>query len=418
MSPEKLLRWIIALSLIGICFLMYDKSSAVAVQRLKNDTIADPDPDCKTPKRHRYRPVSAKQATPKIVEHTLVFHSKTTKFLNPAVGLTQFDSVKGLGLFVKSDIKAGEILFVEYPLLRLDDGATHKIADGVLRMRYIQQLLQSSRDPELSRIWLDHIDFNADMYHLYRRQWRHIPLRQLGGLHDLVKVESNLFGAMTRRRPRNVYALLSRINQGLPQNVAAIFGEKRDYDVCVVMATTDIAKHSELVSDYLFDWFRLKQKSVAPFLEHYFQQSAGEIWRSALWRRNLWRRRDIYLAERKSVGAGFGFDENEKWMRILEALNSESTSSEQKYRIASEQIYPNGLVGKQSGEAMELVRGGLSRTAAQIRELVDSRRLFNVLVGEGAQEPPAWTGQQFVESAKVWRDNAIRWRYIVSANKF
>ena len=332
--------------------------------------------------------------------------------------MTQFDSVKGFGLFAKSDIKAGEILFVEYPLLRLDDGAAHKISDGVLLMRHIQQLLHSSRDAELSRIWLEHMHFNADMYHLYREQWRHIPLRQLGGLHDLVKAQSNLFGAMTRRSPSHVYALLSRINQGLPQNVAAIFGEKRDYDVCVLMATADIARHTELRSDYMFDWFRFEAKSVAAFLQRYFQQSAGEIWRSALWRRHLLSRRDIYLAERKSVAAGFGLDQNETWMRILKVLNSESTPSEHKYRIASERIYANGVVGKQSGEPMELVRGGLSRTASQIRELVDSRRLFDALVGEREQQPPAWTGPHFVESAKLWRDDNIRWRYIVSANKF
>ena len=342
-------------------------------------------------------------------------HSKKTKFLHASIGLTQFDTVKGFGLFAKSDIKAGEILFAEYPLLRLDDDETNKTTDGVLLMRHIQQRLQmqSSRDPELSQIWRSHINFDADIYRLYRRQWRHTPLRQLGGLRDLAKLQSNLFGAMTRRGPMNVYALLSRINQGLPQNVAVLFGEERDYDVCVVMATADIAKHTELVSDYLFDWFSFGRESVAPFLEHYFHQTSTEVWRSA-----LWRRRDVYLAERKSVAAGFGFDQNDEWMRILRELNSERTSSEAKYRIASDKIYPNGLIGKRSGEAMQLVRGGQSRIAAEIREFVDSRRLFDVLLGEGAEEPPIWTGAQFCASAKLWRDRNIRARYVASTNKF
>ena len=69
---------------------------------------------------------------------------------------------------------------------------------------------------------------------------------------DLVKVNTNRFGKMVWRKPLGVNALLSQVAFGLPQNVAVMFGEKRDGFGCAVMATADLARNTLPAKRFLF----------------------------------------------------------------------------------------------------------------------------------------------------------------------
>ena len=330
-------------------------------------------------------------------EQTLVYHSRNTRFLHRGVGLEYFDSAKGSGLFTKCDINAGEILFVEGPLLKIQN---ERHDDLRMMMNRIHSNVQSEhqRDPQFSRIWQTQIRADNDMKHRYE------SLRSFRGFADFIKVLSNRFGVMNSRKPLSVYALLSKINFGLPQNVAVMFGDKNDDELCAVMATTDIAKGTELVTDYLFDWFRLHPRSKSESL--IFKKYYREFFSDSLYR--------VYLSERKNIGEKFGFQQNAKWMKVIEDLNSENTSKRQKYEIAARELYPNGIIGKRRGKPMDIVNGGHSEShlAQKIKKMVDSHQFADILDGAVSCDQSLWTGTQFCDEV------TLRRKYILETSKF
>ncbi len=264
--------------------------------------------------------------------------------------------------------------------------------------------MKHKMDSEFSRIWNYQIGTNSDVHHRYHSelQRKGISMQHTLGMDDLVKVHSNIFGKMSRRQPFGVYALLSKMSFGLPQNVAVIFGEEQDDYVCVVMATKDIPKGSHIATDYLFDWFSFPRNPVLRFQKY-------------------WKRLKIGDAHLKT----FGFDEHNRWMKVLRDLNAENTSKHQKYQIAESALYPNGVIGKESGSRMEVVSDARSEFAKEIKEFVDSRRLFDALRGDlrctvskhdgGLEnilcELPWWTGKQFQKAVEVWQQEDVLLAY-------
>ena len=155
-----------------------------------------------------------------------MYHSKNTRFLHSAIGRKYLGPGKGHGLFTRADIKAGEVLFVERPLLSIEYARS-----GFLMMLQINADVEerSGRDVEFDAIWNHQLSVSDDIRHQYTLRWRQKGIsanEKLEGMSDLVKVNTNRFGKMVWRKPLGVYALLSQVAFGLPQNAAVMFGEK------------------------------------------------------------------------------------------------------------------------------------------------------------------------------------------------
>ena len=309
----------------------------------------------------------------------LKLHSKLTVFVHDSVSMKWYGDSKGYGLFVTRNIKAGEILIVEYPLLRIKTTPDPMAGNSVTVIQEIHSKAQhhAKLDPEFSEIW-NGLAMNADILNQYSEPWTKFeevdPM-----VFDIVKFSTNHFGQGFNLKPMAIYGLLSKINFGLPQNVAVIFGDEQDANVCVIVATRDIKQGEELFSDYLFDWFSYKE----------------EEYQSADFKRRLFRR--------SSIGALFGFSQK-RYMKLWKALSLSRKSSEEKYKIATKWLYPNGIVGRNPGQTMEIVKGGNSTLAHQIRQIVQSRLLFDLIVGDGDGEAPKWSGKQFVSVTQKLRD--------------
>lgn len=163
-----------------------------------------------------------------------LYHFSNTKFIRSEIAVQyRMDSEKtGIrGLVVKSEINAGEILIVEYPLLRLETDTSSKTTT----QHQIEQKVASIME--------------MDPY--FRRIWHSIPQK--------VAVDQRLVLPITKRKwlqSFGIYALLSRITTVNPEtshlskhreNVAVIFGGTEDEYVCIVMAIRDIPQGTELL---------------------------------------------------------------------------------------------------------------------------------------------------------------------------
>eukprot|EP01084_Bolivina_argentea_P097188 174736_1 len=193
----------------------------------------------------------------KIRQHKeLMYHSEKTKFVHDAIGLKYYNAVKGYGLFAKSNINAGEILFVEYPLVKIHDDMSPNM-DGWTLMKTVHTGVETARkvDDEFSKVW----DRMAKNQKISKQFETLMDGYYHPGIEDLVKVNTNQFAMTSWRKPLGVWGLLSKVNHDLPQNIAAFFGEKKDNYVCITMATTNISKGTELVIDYFLDWFEYNQ---------------------------------------------------------------------------------------------------------------------------------------------------------------
>ena len=106
------------------------------------------------------------------------------------------------------------------------------------------------------------------------------------------------------------------------------------------------------------------------------------------------------MIERDKRGSTFGFVQDTKWIKILNALRSKKKSNDKKYKIANKYVYPNGIIGKTSdNEQLELVPGSNNTLARGLRKFVNSRKLFDILNGK-SMDIPQWVGDQFVNSLK------------------
>ena len=286
-------------------------------------------------------------------------------------------------------ISAGNILFVEYPLIKIDHDTDPNMHIMTI-MQEIHRTVEQDRvdDTEFSHVW-NSIGFSHKMYmhHLKALMYaglKDIPKTNLDPrLVDLIKVKSNQFGSgnIRWRQPWGVYGVLSKINFGLPQNIAVVFGGAEHNFVCVAFAVKDIAKGEELVGDYFYDWF---------------DYDASKMSKDVI---------DGLMKRRENVGAFFGYNHSERMKKILDALGSDNKSQQKKYTIADRFIYPNGIVGKSSDQKeLEVVAGGEENMlASKMQKLVNSKHLFQIIDGNVSVAIPEWIGQSFKEYAHLWK---------------
>ena len=303
-----------------------------------------------------------------------MIHQRNTKYLNPVLDVRYVDAAKRHGLFVRSNVKPGEILFVETPMFKIECFErvvrAKRMDEKMVSRTFIEVEKRRWMDPEFSRTW-DSLRISPLVFYGASSEFR-----ELDGFDDVRKTASNQFGKVVARKPYAVYALINQITFGLPQNIAVIAGDEGSDFVSIVMATKNIPKDTELCSDYMFDW--LSKVIDEP------QQ---------------------YLEMRKAVSKEFGFQHNEEWTHLRDTLNDPTVSNVEKYRIAEEKLYPNGIIGKVMGKPTEIVPGGTAEIARQLKWFVDSGHVFSLLRGAAEEDAPSWTGAHFVEMAKLWRKN-------------
>ena len=180
-------------------------------------------------------------------------------------------------------------------------------------------------------------------------------------------MESNIYGALIRRKPDAVYSILSRVSFGLPQNVMVISGDKDHQFVSIIIATKDIAAGGEIMMDFTFDWLRGRPPGV-PSLSLSLMLQQG--WSVKLNGRDKW--------PQKATGKG-------------------ELSRDEKEQIFMG-MYSNGLVGKQSGtEYLNSLPGcrGLTdmncKRKQEVEDFVISGDIWKMVSGE--MDPPSWAGE-------------------------
>ena len=178
-------------------------------------------------------------------------------------------------------------------------------------------------------------------------------------------------GSLNHRKPFGVYSFLGRINHGLPQNSAMVFGEDEDDFVCILIATKDISRGEEIVLDY------------------FGNLHSNEALDSDL------------LDGRRFRGQEIGFDAD-SMLPITIVLNSDQAPIEDKKRILREQLYSNGIIGKaaeQTYRAMDVGCFGLNDDECQrkkdMKKSIVSGHLFDVL--RGRKKAESWTGDEFIK---------------------
>eukprot|EP01084_Bolivina_argentea_P150790 263295_1 len=106
-------------------------------------------------------------------------------------------------------------------------------------MAYMHELVQSKQeDPEFSKLW-NQMGAHRQIYNRYVLMVNMFGMHTHPGLTDLVKLNSNQFANIPRRKPLGIYALLSKINFGVPQNMGVVCGDSKTNYACTVFATTD-----------------------------------------------------------------------------------------------------------------------------------------------------------------------------------
>ena len=327
---------------------------------------------------------SEKSAKPETEKHRIGYHSERVKFIHPSIETKDYGPLKGIGLYSTSNIKFGEIVLTEYPLFtipeKLDNPDSYK-SWNTLRDKI--EILSKS-DERLKEIWLNEMCADQSLFQkqiIYLKE-HGISIDSVPGAPDYTKYQSNKFGILRGRQPFAIYGLLSKINFGLPQNIACIFGEEKDNFVVIVIATKDINKGEELVSDYFFDWMDIQSVT-----------------------------NDNYANHRKWYAQQIGIKWNDRWDKIVHGLTSKSTSQQYKHMLL-QSIYSHGIIGLESGKnkIFEVMHGcqnfeGTKRcvTKRNIARSVHSRLIFDVV--KGRKKPPKWTGKSFRKIAKQWRQN-------------
>ena len=339
---ERILYRIIIFSLLGIAIILF--CGEVRDNQLRNSPIS-PNQIVNQPTTHASKESivihsdmkqKCKEESPKkqrasmwFTEFILTTHSKNTKYLHSAVGL-KYEKEKGYGLFAKKSIKAGIILFAERPLLEFDAGSLYP--DHSWMILQINKLVSANyhSDPEFSVIW------NELAVNLNVKQWaQNIAKNPIAerALLNMAKVFTNQVSAHWHS-PWHVYALLSRINFGLPQNVAVII----ERNVCFLVSTKDIAAGTELLRDYFFDWFNYEG-----------MDANGKRFEDLMTDRKL---------KSNLLGIASSKQKNPK-LKLLKALNSNRWSKRKKHQMAVKELYPNGIIGKlPQDKDIQIVQGG------------------------------------------------------------
>ena len=340
-------------------------------------------PECHNPPTSQST-IPPKQATFK----PLTQHSKKSGFLHPSIHLQFFSEFKGHGIVTKEPIPFGTVLAIEYPIFRIidEDKFNNLQLENVMHFIHDSIKKTAESDPEFKRIWENEI--RANPAHL-RRQSELLQSQfnvdvtspeNVAALKDSIKYFNNHYGEIIARKPWAIYYTLSKINFGLPQNVAAIFGNKADGYPLVLITTKDIEHGEELMMDYFFDW-----KLHNPVAKY---RLVGKT--------------------QKLMDMGLVFDgQMMEWHKIL---TSTDVSAKDK-AIVLRKIYANGIVGKAAdSNKMDVLPGQGSLTdeqyemKKQIIESVNNGALFD-WVAKRSGYAPKWMQKQYETlRAKMWQD--------------
>ena len=319
-----------------------------------------------------------------ITDSKMIYHPGHTVFVDTRIRQKWFGNNKGHGLVANKDINEGEIIIVEYPILKLNDDIDYKKTRA--RMHAIHQIeqQQSTYDANFAEVWKA-MAMNRDIFNFFAKN---IDPADYLAVINLAKFHTNHFRALSDTKPLSVYGLLSKINFGLPQNIAVIVGDEEEDFVCTVFATKSIKKGQELVTDYFFDWFDLDINKMERKDPKY----------------------ELELIAREEYGKNFGFKQSE-YMQLWKLLSSDDTSIEAKSDAAVRELYPSGIVGKEAGWNMQLIEtkshGTDFELANKIGELVASRNLFEIIAGYYDKKCPRWLGKLFCKKAKRWRRDRL-----------
>ena len=316
------------------------------------------------------------------------FQSSFIEWVHPGLKIRCFNWFKREGIKTTQQIKFGDILAVELPFFKIVDEDLFSKLDSVLLASYyigsgVEWMM--TRNPEFKQLW-DHLDTNQGEFERTREmvkssvteQEMDSPEIQLA-ISSFAKFTTNHLGQIAHppRKPWALYSVLSKINFGIPQNVAAIFSDKEDGYRCVLIATRDIQVGEELVIDYYLDWDD----------------------KSALDRTPV----------RAMKGRGFAFHLDDKAIDATKELTSKTVSKQRKAEVFRH-IYPNGIKGRAPGEpglAALKGRGNLDETSYQRKlEIIKSVKtgdIFKALRGE--IDLPDWmknqvTMQEFFNTLK------------------
>ena len=346
--PERILISTIVISLLGMAAILFCNEMNYSIQYRQDAVITQPifkafdalSKEQKLNEIHRKCVVSSieLQANSGIInELALSIHSKNTKYFNKAIAL-KYDDEKGHGLIVNKDVSAGDLLFVEYPLLKID---AYSPADSLSMVLQINRQVKSQfiSDCEFAKIW-DGLEVNPMDLIWIRESLKMHGSQQPIALNNMAKVFTNqINGKWHINQEITVYGLMSKINFGLPQNVAMIAGGSEHKFVCIALATKDIAAGTELVRDYFLDWFGYEGMRVN-----------GNEFKEKIRVRNI---------QSAIFTRGQSRSTNGIKIRLLKKLNSNKYSAAKKYKMATKELYPNGIIGKTANDKkVQFVKGG------------------------------------------------------------
>ena len=310
--------------------------------------------------------------------------SSFIEMVHPALSIKCFDPVRKQGIITTQRINFGDILAIELPFFKIHDEKIYGEYQSILlQAHYIRSSVEFAmrQNPDIKELW-DNLDTNQAELERTREEIR-VLLGDADKIMKSSKVQraikhyakfiTNHLGQVTRpqRKPWALYSILSKINFGLPQNVAAMFADKEDGYRCVLIATRDIEEGEELVMDYFLDWDD----------------------KTALDRTFL----------RTIKGRGFGFEMNDEVIDAMRHLHSGEVPLEIIAKTFTA-IYSNGIKGRAPGDSglgtvtlhpnhLQIDAATYQRKLAIVTSVHDGK-IFRALKGE--IELPEWMKNQTV----------------------
>lgn len=310
-------------------------------------------------------------------DRKLTPHPTQTKFVHSALKLKYFGEDKQYGLITTKKIPFGSVLVVEYPVFMIDIAERQPFEDSMdslePMMYYVAKSVEKGLeiDERFKRIWTEEFRANQVTFSSWlsalKEHKRKIPPDQV--MIDWAKFNTFWFGGVNGYKPIAIYSILSRVNYGIPQNVAAIFGEKEDDDVCVLIATRDLEEGEELTLDYFQNLHLKKSMSTA----------------------NEWVRKDR--------GPEFGFEWTDDLRETVNKLHSDEVSSKEKRRLVHERLYSNGIIGKHGEQKLKIINGcdwlteSECETKKAIKEDIENGELFRII--KEKRSAAEWMGKEF-----------------------
>eukprot|EP01084_Bolivina_argentea_P003238 6054_1 len=320
------------------------------------------------------------------------YHTQKTKFIHSSIALEYIDDDKRYGLIANTKIPFGTVLSVELPMITIPK-KSYDLKDEMVNIEKMIYVIHGivnkhrKKDPEFKHIWdnefIENPQIFSKMMNTLSKYSKSKSFPDENAIHDWVKYNTYWYGGINSYNPLAIYSILGRINWGLPQNAAVIFGGAKDRFICILIATKSIESGEEIVLDYFLN---LHKKQAFTYMS---------------------------MQAREFRGPEFGFDSkwNEEMRKVTMDLTSDETSNKDKKRIIMERLYSNGIIGKESSNIFKIVDGCLFLSDEDCRKKADMKRdivsgdIFKVISGN--KLAGGWTGDEFIQLSKEWKKNII-----------